>query len=180
MATGALDANGIWQYGEDDNEPTFSGMLNKLGGSTSTAIGLLKSSVVQVKSVTKTDTASTSSATYTDITGLSITITPKSASNKILVFANVSFGASADQWGQAKVLRGTTDIFKLASSRFADTNWVLTSAGSYLDSPATTAATTYKIQWANGLGGNLTYLNRRGFDATAQTYSTLTVIEVAG
>lgn len=35
MATGALDANGIWQYGEDDSEPTFSGLLNKLGDSVS-------------------------------------------------------------------------------------------------------------------------------------------------
>lgn len=39
MATGALDANGIWQYGEDDSETTFSVLLNKLGGSTSTVIG---------------------------------------------------------------------------------------------------------------------------------------------
>lgn len=35
MATGALDANGIWQYGEDDSETTFSGLLNKLGDSVS-------------------------------------------------------------------------------------------------------------------------------------------------
>lgn len=39
MATGALDANGIWQYGEDDSEITFSALLNKLASSTSTTIG---------------------------------------------------------------------------------------------------------------------------------------------
>jgi hypothetical protein len=42
MATGSLDANGIWIYGEDDSEPTFSGLLNKLGDSTSDAIALVK------------------------------------------------------------------------------------------------------------------------------------------
>lgn len=35
MATGSLDANGIWIYGEDDSETTFSGLLNKLGDSVS-------------------------------------------------------------------------------------------------------------------------------------------------
>jgi hypothetical protein len=38
MATGALDANGIWQYGEDDSEATASALLNKLASSTSTTI----------------------------------------------------------------------------------------------------------------------------------------------
>lgn len=42
MATGALDANGIWQYGEDDSETTFSALLNKLGGSTSTTVTRLE------------------------------------------------------------------------------------------------------------------------------------------
>ena len=35
MATGSLDANGIWLYGEDDSEPTASALLNKLGNSIS-------------------------------------------------------------------------------------------------------------------------------------------------
>ena len=36
MATGANDANGIWQYGEDDANPTFSELLNRLASSVST------------------------------------------------------------------------------------------------------------------------------------------------
>ena len=39
MATGSLDANGIWQYGEDDSEATASALLNKLASSTSDEIG---------------------------------------------------------------------------------------------------------------------------------------------
>ena len=42
MATGALDANGIWQYGEDDSEPTFSGLINKLASSTSNTVTRLE------------------------------------------------------------------------------------------------------------------------------------------
>ena len=42
MATGALDANGIWQYGEDDSETTFSGLLNKLASSTSATVTRLE------------------------------------------------------------------------------------------------------------------------------------------
>ena len=42
MATGALDANGIWQYGEDDSEATFSGLLNKLASSTSDTVTRLE------------------------------------------------------------------------------------------------------------------------------------------
>lgn len=36
MATGANDANGVWQYGEDDSNPTFSALLNRLASSVST------------------------------------------------------------------------------------------------------------------------------------------------
>ena len=45
--------------------------------------------VVQVVSTTKTDTFSTTSESYTDITGLSATITPSSSQNKILTMFTV-------------------------------------------------------------------------------------------
>ena len=44
--------------------------------------------VLQVVSTTKTDTATTSSTSYSDISGLNLTITPSSASNKILIIAS--------------------------------------------------------------------------------------------
>jgi hypothetical protein len=40
MATGSPGANGVWQYGEDDSEPTFSELLNKAASTTDTQIGL--------------------------------------------------------------------------------------------------------------------------------------------
>ncbi len=40
MATGAPGTNGVWQYGEDDSEATFSALLNKAAATTNTQIGL--------------------------------------------------------------------------------------------------------------------------------------------
>lgn len=40
MATGAPGTNGVWQYGEDDSEATFSALLNKAASTTNTQIGL--------------------------------------------------------------------------------------------------------------------------------------------
>lgn len=39
MATGAPGTNGVWQYGEDDSETTFSALLNKAASTTDTQIG---------------------------------------------------------------------------------------------------------------------------------------------
>ena len=51
--------------------------------------------LLQVQSVTKSDTFSLSTLdTWTDITGLSVSITPSNASNKILILATVSVSAS--------------------------------------------------------------------------------------
>lgn len=58
MATGAPDANGIWIYGEDDSQPTFSALLNKLGASTSTQVGTLRqASPIQVANATARNAA---------------------------------------------------------------------------------------------------------------------------
>jgi hypothetical protein len=40
MATGAPGTNGVWQYGEDDSETTFSALLNKAASTTDTQLGL--------------------------------------------------------------------------------------------------------------------------------------------
>ena len=40
MATGAPGTQGIWQYGEDDSEATFSALLNKVASTTNTQIGV--------------------------------------------------------------------------------------------------------------------------------------------
>jgi len=144
----------------------------------------------------KTDTLTTSSTTYTDITGLSVTITPTSTSSKILIFASVSHSATTANVQAFRVLRDATALV------VGDTAGVRTSAlfagladantagnemsgetAVLLDTPNTASAITYKVQGRTGTGGTLA-INRYGTDPDdlfrVRAVSTITVIEVAG
>lgn len=135
--------------------------------------------VVQVQSITKTDAASIGGGTsLTDIPGLSVSITPTSSTSKILVIAQVGMGCSGDQMGHVHIVRNSTSIYPFSYTKYTDVNAMEHASGVHLDSPATTSAITYKLQWAN-YTINTTYLNRRGADATVRTYSSITVMEIA-
>jgi hypothetical protein len=187
MATGSLDANGIWQYGEDDSEATASALLNKLGASVSTQIqSLVVKNVVQV---TKTNVFSSTSASYVDITGLSLAISPSAASSKILVMVNLHLGHSTAGGGNAnaQVLRGATALGN--ASNGSSMGMVLTdgtganrlighSAFMFIDSPGTTSSTTYKVQLKTP--GGTAYLNRTGASTNENYVSSITLMEIKG
>jgi len=157
-----------------------------------------KGSVLQVVSATKTDTFSASSSTFTDVTGLSATITPSSTSSTIWV--SVSANISGQLNGHrifARLLRGATVINAGASAgsrRPAFFGGYVNStngtqkygaesvATNFLDSPASTSATTYKVQVAATSGA--VNVNRDGEDSDSANYartpSTVTLWEVAG
>ena len=108
--------------------------------------------VVQVKSMSTTTTASTSSSTFQD-SNITLAITPTSASNKILVLATVNGilrGAVLSGVG-LQIVRTSTAISvfekNLMYTDSGGTTFVASSANAYLDSPATTSATTYKVQF---------------------------------
>jgi hypothetical protein len=112
----------------------------------------------QMVSATYSTATTIASTTYTD-TGLTATITPTSATSKILVLitTNVYAFRSGSQMGvSVKILRGATSIFVSAIGEQADFDaGSLTSVEkyrtislNYVDSPATTSATTYKLQGA--------------------------------
>lgn len=143
-------------------------------------------SVLQVVSTTKTDTFSTASTTFVDVTGFSATITPTSTSSQILVFVSSNYGTSTTSvFGIFNLLRGSTNISQPSTTPTNNgTTISYTSVGDvinnwsmlFLDSPATTSATTYKIQGRASTG--TIYVNRRNTADTAQT-STITVMEIA-
>ena len=83
------------------------------------------SAVVQVKSTTKTDTFSMASTTFADITGLSVSITPTSASNKIFIVATVAQGAESVYTGNLRLMRDSTAIGvgATAGSRISSTSY---------------------------------------------------------
>ena len=150
--------------------------------------------ILQVVQATKTDTFSDAqSPPYTDwvdVAGLSVSITPQSSSNKILVIAQVSVVAAAAQPCAARLLRGSTtiNIADAAGSRTPSSVSTRTESGQslaalpimYLDSPATTSSITYKIQVA---AEGTVFVNRTGSDSDASAYyraaSSITVMEVA-
>ena len=150
--------------------------------------------ILQVVSVTKTDTFSTSSSSFTDITGLSVTITPSSSSSKILVLFGI-FGSNSNagsRWA-VRLVRDSTPIAigDANGNRARVTGSSETSgaggnmkcfSGNHLDSPSTTSATTYKFQ-AGAIDGNTLKINASVDDSNIASYprtaSYLTVMEVA-
>jgi hypothetical protein len=111
--------------------------------------------VLQVVNATTSTTATSTSSTYAD-TNLTATITPSSASSKVLVIVHqVGFQkATQDTFGLLRLVRGATQLIEFekqfANTGTTTTNEVGGSGCNYLDSPATTSATTYKTQFANG------------------------------
>lgn len=144
-------------------------------------------SVLQVVSTNKVDVTSSTSTSYADITGMSVSITPTSATSKILVMfsANISDSAGTNNTllrlvrGGTNLAVGTDGVSNNGTNfiRVPDNLTVYCASMNFLDSPATTSSTTYKLQWIVPTG--TIYLNRRGSDNNFGTSSTITVMEIA-
>jgi hypothetical protein len=149
--------------------------------------------VIQVKSFTKTDIFSSASTSYVDITNLSVTITPTSASNKILVMMTLTCGCdTATVFVAFRLMRDSTaiDIGDAAGSRIRatggagrvnDVSDTYSINANFLDSPGLTSAITYKVQMLNN-NGNTAFVGSNGLNAdnpaTGRYPSTITVMEV--
>ena len=109
------------------------------------------SKVVQIVSGTTRTAVASSSNVFAD-TGITATITPTSASNKIAVFVVVAtvFKQTNDTSANFKLLRGATTIAEMANINYTGgaTPAIMTAVPiNFVDSPATTSATTYKVQF---------------------------------
>lgn len=150
-------------------------------------------SVLQIQSTTKSNDFTTTNTSWHDITGLSVSITPISATSKIMVFVNLIIGnASVGQRYFFKIVRNSTDIAigDSAGSRARATGFSQGVGGgiagnlsaTYLDSPATTSSTTYKVQTACLDVGTIV-VNRTDGDSDNSSYargvSSITVMEIA-
>ena len=160
---------------------------------TSTEMNNLRGAfrVLQVNSTTLTTTFTTTSTSFTDITGLSVSITPSATSSKIMVYATVT---GSQDYGIAdaaiQLVRGSTAIAvgaasgaHLQASAMFDNAFGASSDSAnvfFLDSPATVSATTYKMQIVNVNPGTA-YVNRSKTDGAAapRTVSTITVMEIS-
>lgn len=165
------------------------------GGVDAQWIGAVSRSggILQVVSTTKTDTFTTSSNSYVDVTGLAATITPRSTSSKILVSYQLQGNGRDSVVGAFfKLVRNSTDIARgdAAGSRDRASAAMLGGASAlifmgndFLDSPVTTSSVTYKIQIRANTANNV-YINRTHDDTNNNLYprgiSSITLMEVAG
>ena len=148
--------------------------------------------VLQVVYSSLTSTVSTASTSFID-TGLTATITPSSASNKVLVFLNTMLSSAAGGLVIVNILRASTSIISNTSGGQTDTDdaWG-TGGGStatgndritdnpslvYLDSPGATSATIYKMQLK--VDSSTGYVNQWGLNTGKGGVSTLCLMEVA-
>lgn len=146
--------------------------------------------VVQTQYNTKSSTTSTSWATI-----YSASITPTSTSSKVLVAVSFSGSHTDNYSGLVRVLRDSTAIGGGAGGGSYESNvwfnirntsnyFINTFDASYLDSPSTTSAITYNVQWI-ATGGIAFYINRTVNDSGTQAYdsptaSSITLMEIAG
>ena len=156
--------------------------------------------IIQVKQTLKTDSFHTTSQSYTDITGMTVSITPKFNTSKILLQCNIQFGGALNLYAPVRLLRGSTHIGQSTVYSGGQTNATFSlnltdvsgTASQYkifstvyqiLDSPATTSAVTYKLQVSSWVGRDF-YLNRSQQDSGAAwthgASSTMTAMEVSG
>jgi len=210
MAPGAPGTNGVWQYGEDDSEATFSALLNKAAGTTNTQIGLDRArltaleaagTILNSNTARKSDPFTTTSSSYTTVTGLSVSITPKSVNSKILVLATVNFvsvSGTSTSGGAVTLFRGATNLITPTSPGTRTPGlsklnvqgisgggqWIHPTTINFVDTPNTTSAITYSIQAMSFGAGVINYVNRTFDDAdnanVMRLVSTITVIEIKG
>ena len=149
--------------------------------------------VLQVVSTNKDDTYTLTSTTYTDITGLSVSITPSLASSKIMVFVMLNYSGDIGAGSsQVRLMRDATAIAvgatagnrtKVSSTDYpTDSGQFTTAPITILDTPATTSALTYKIQIKSNDATGTAYVNRAETDndsaAFSRGFSSITVMEI--
>lgn len=138
-------------------------------------------SVLQVVNNTYSSIATTSIDTFAD-SGLSVSITPTSATSKVLVFVSVNgiYKAGVDCALKTQLVRNSTAISYIdAMTPYTGTTGTAGGSSSlnYLDSPATTSSTTYKLQIASSNTGRGVQINN--YPNGLGSVSAITVMEIS-
>ena len=132
--------------------------------------------MLQVLQSTTSTQQSITSTTHADLTGLSVTITPASASSKFLIMYSIQFLIQSDSAINIKILRdstiivnvgGTTENYNASNDHRGRTVY------QYLDAPSTTSAITYKLTAGRH------YINTVYVNDNSDYQSSITVMEIA-
>ena len=129
-------------------------------------------SVLQVVQATSTSSVSTTSTSFVT-TGYLASITPKFSTSKILVIACMPCYINTTATAKAAIYRNASQICETVTEAPSSGSMGSSNILSYLDSPATTSATTYTIYFKTSSGA--TYMN-----ADASGLTSITLMEIAG
>tara|TARA_Y100000022_G_scaffold108071_1_gene93320 strand:+ start:444 stop:1004 length:561 start_codon:yes stop_codon:yes gene_type:complete len=136
-------------------------------------------SIIQVVQTAKTDTFTAGNNTaFADITGMSVSITPKFSNSKIMIWTSLTGEVQNNTYcAHFRLMRGSTAIgigdanssaprgsFHLDSYASGGSLAMITASFHFMDSPATTSATTYKVQVQVPNGSGNTYIGRNHSD----------------
>ena len=160
--------------------------------SNATNLKLPAGHVIQTVQALKTDVFSTTSTSYTDITGLSVNITPKFSTSKILVSFNVAVGHSGDSQSTMQLVRQVSGSDTIINPVAYNQGTAMTFNGSsnagwdrelityqVLDAPSTTSVVNYRLRTYFFNASYVQYVNRCHNSANATGSSTITVQEIA-
>jgi hypothetical protein len=151
-----------------------AGITFPVTAGSASAVQASSGRVLQVVYASTGTLTSATTSTYVD-TALTASITPSSATSKILItaYCGQAVRSANDCQLNLQILRGATGIF-LASAMNPGTTTALSTNPTlvYLDSPATTSSTTYKLQIANRDNAGTVSFNSNGT-------ATITLMEIA-
>ena len=165
---------------------------NTLSSITALPAAITTGKVLQVVQAITSTQFSTTSTSFVDVTGLVKSITPSSASNKILVSIQFRYAGDGNNSNRCQIRRSSTSI-SLGSTQNNLSNVYAAHGGTtqggdmysinYIDSPSTTSSTEYALQVSNSqdTGGLVTRVNGRNDGSSNSNISgAITLMEIVG
>tara|TARA_B100000073_G_scaffold146971_1_gene120985 strand:+ start:668 stop:1216 length:549 start_codon:yes stop_codon:yes gene_type:complete len=158
--------------------------------------------VIQVVNSIRNTAVSTTSSSFASVDNLSLNITPKSNTSKILVEVKLNnISVASGHLAMFRLVRDSTVIAGHSGSGIIGNNSAFAAGGgggnsdstynggdsrkinsggvTFLDSPATTSSTNYKVEIASSNNGTTVYLNRWALNADVGAVSSITLMEIA-
>jgi hypothetical protein len=154
-----------------DLNDTFAAKLNLAGGK-----------VLQVVRATDTTQRTTTSTSYVDVTGMSVTITPQKNTSALLIIATGATGTAwstgADQYGEIRLTDSSNNTLSGSQSlTLGLLNVSIAGAAQFrtpfniigYSTPATTSAVTYKMRFKSQSASTTLFINNN--ESTGQMYA---------
>ena len=180
LPDGIVDA-GTLATNSVDSAELIDGSIDTahIGTDQITSAILPAGSVLQVVQTVKTDTFSTATNdSYVDVTGMSVSITPSSTSNKVLIILSSNHSAISTGWAQGQLALSDNTQLMTTFARAESGLIAFPFTHAYLHSPSSESAVTYKMRLKTEAG--TTYVNRPEGSASFTLQSTITALEIGG